>query len=719
MAYQDVVLADAPAGYWRLDETFGDTMNDLSGNARHGTYSALRVVNQPGAIAGNACVSFGGNAYASVPDNAAFAPTAITVEAWVYAAGTWNSSGIINRRTAGNVGGFTLECAGNMVFYVYTTAFVPCSAPAPTLGYWHHVVGVYASGRHEVWIDGVLAGTAATAGALNNPAGALLEIGRNVANTGLMFPGSLDEVAIYGTALSPRRIRAHYAASGRGYREMMLSDGPFGYWRLGEPSGTAIADSSPYALHGTASGLTLAQPGALANDPDTAASFVPASSSYVAVPQSTYFNTGAGGWTVECWAYVRNLPTAGDAPCFFASNYPGGGDGHIPMVLGFDFSTNRPMVAYHHGTNGWTQCVSPTQLPLNQWVHLAGTFNGTTTLRLYLNAMQIAAKTDCVTLNAMPSASPRYIGRRWDQPFCIDGVIDEVACYHFEMAPNRLLARVALGNPYRGAVIVDAPRGYWPLNEASGTVVNDNSNGALNGSYLGSGHAYAQASGIRGSPSHGVANANFNGTGPYIDLGYGAPFANPAAFTMEAWVWSAAPTAQNEGAQIIGCHNNANRGYTVLMDARAGSTQPFKLHYRMLDSAQVVQGVKTYALRAWHHIVATYDGTTYRLYGDGVLDASAARTAGPGDCTVDNHFCIASVAVGWGGPAGYNGRIDECAYYTYALSPERVLAHYEAGLDNPLKRWSGSAWLMPGVQRWDGSNWVTPVVKRWDGTAWV
>src|SRR5207245_1078501 len=80
--------------------------------------------------------------------------------------------------------------------------------------------------------------------------------------------GSIDEVAIYASALSALAINAHWqAGSGAscpatpttGYAGTILSDGPVRYFRLGETSGRAAADYSgnchagaytPGAIHG-------------------------------------------------------------------------------------------------------------------------------------------------------------------------------------------------------------------------------------------------------------------------------------------------------------------------------------------------------------------------------------------------------------------------------------------------------------------------------------
>jgi hypothetical protein len=58
------------------------------------------------------------------------------------------------------------------------------------------------------------------------------------------------------------------------YASAVLADTPAGFWRFGEPSGTALHDASPHANNGTyLNGVALGVPGAIAFDPDTAATF--------------------------------------------------------------------------------------------------------------------------------------------------------------------------------------------------------------------------------------------------------------------------------------------------------------------------------------------------------------------------------------------------------------------------------------------------------------
>src|SRR5579864_3854583 len=51
--YPAVIAADAPKGYWRLDETSGTTANDSSGKGNALTYGGIYTLGVPGAIAGD------------------------------------------------------------------------------------------------------------------------------------------------------------------------------------------------------------------------------------------------------------------------------------------------------------------------------------------------------------------------------------------------------------------------------------------------------------------------------------------------------------------------------------------------------------------------------------------------------------------------------------------------------------------------------------------
>src|SRR4030095_15296232 len=78
----------------------------------------------------------------------------------------------------------------------------------------------------------------------------------------------------------------------------------------------------------------------------------------------------------------------------------------------------------------------------------------------------------------------------------------------------------------------------------------------------------------------------------------------------------------------------------------------------------------------WHHIVGTVDGTTKRLYVNGVLVGSQTMGGPPTPVLLRLGAGLTYNPV----PGQYlNGTLDEAAVYWKALSDSQVAAHYSAG----------------------------------------
>lgn len=85
------------------------------------------------------------------------------------------------------------------------------------------------------------------------------------------------------------------------YDEVVLADGPVGYWRLGESSGTVARDSSGHGRDGTyVDAPTLGVAGALTTDANTAVTF-PAESHVTLADVKAVYSAG----TFECWVDTR------------------------------------------------------------------------------------------------------------------------------------------------------------------------------------------------------------------------------------------------------------------------------------------------------------------------------------------------------------------------------------------------------------------------------
>jgi hypothetical protein len=252
--YPAAVLADHPLSYYRLDEPNPYADGTIAYDYRGG-YNAI-YTNATTGVGGYTSLStpqtdptetatefglpnFGNNSYAgNVPSYLDFATpasnnAAISVEAWVQAAQIQNTDA--GMATLGyGFGGeeFNLDTGGRSSslhsyrFLVVDANGVSRSASSAVIAgsdnNWHHLVGVCdeAHGQVLLYIDGVLqASGTAPAGAGIRSFSAPLSIGARMGTSGdtdftNQFAGTIDDVAIYNTALSFGQVTTHYYAAG-------------------------------------------------------------------------------------------------------------------------------------------------------------------------------------------------------------------------------------------------------------------------------------------------------------------------------------------------------------------------------------------------------------------------------------------------------------------------------------------------------------------------
>jgi hypothetical protein len=218
------VLADAPASYWRVGEASGVSALDEVGS-RNGSYQNTPTLGQPGALSGdsNTAVGLNGNnEYVEVPYSAALNPAAsFTLEAWAYptgGAGTFRA--VISSRDSSAsplARGYILYASSTNLWELWTgtgTSFVKLIGPAVTLNAWTHIVATYDGTTARLYLNGTLAASGNLAYTPNASRPLRLGAGRNENNNSdYEFPGRLDELAIYPTALTDTRIQAHHQAA--------------------------------------------------------------------------------------------------------------------------------------------------------------------------------------------------------------------------------------------------------------------------------------------------------------------------------------------------------------------------------------------------------------------------------------------------------------------------------------------------------------------------
>lgn len=214
------IAADSPIAHWRLDETSGTTAADSSGNGRNGTYTNSPTVGAASLLSDGSGAAMGvainSGQCATIASAAWMNVSTITVEALIKYAAATTEDGIVSRWTAAGLD-WTLwrDSAGKISakLSIASGATITLTgtvvAAANTL---YHVVLTFDGTTLKLYVNGSLDASTATGGSGIWSGGAPIEIARYDADALTTPTATIDEVAIYSTALSSTRVAAHYAA---------------------------------------------------------------------------------------------------------------------------------------------------------------------------------------------------------------------------------------------------------------------------------------------------------------------------------------------------------------------------------------------------------------------------------------------------------------------------------------------------------------------------
>ncbi len=255
-------------------------------------------------------------------------------------------------------------------------------------------------------------------------------------------------------------------------------------------------------------------------------------------------------------------------------------------------------------------------------------------VRLFLNGVLDGSRT--IAMNSEPTGG-MIIGASKTLGNLFNGGIDEVSIY------NRQLTSTEIKDQYNST--------WWKFDETSGTVAGDSASYSQSASLV-NGATFATGR---------VGNALYlDGVNDYATS---ANVANPgtSSFTATAWV-------KHSGA-------SSTAKYVLQQDVTNGKIWLYR------DSTGVVGtflggtallGTTNIPADQWVFIAVTYDGTTAKVYMNGALENSAARTVAS---EASGMIIGASKTFGnlW------KGWIDDTRVFTRALSGTEILDQYELG----------------------------------------
>ncbi|SMQ58294.1 PKD domain-containing protein [Agreia sp. VKM Ac-1783] len=349
-AYSTAVMADAPSEYYRLGDAPGTTVEDWAG-FNDATVNGPVDFGSAGMDAsnGNTAIGLTGSGYLTTP-KAEKSPNNFTVESWVKTTSTDGGKIIgFGNAATGTSGSYDRQVYmgndGKIWFGVYTgnTATVTSSKPYND-GEWHHVAATLSPAGMKLVVDGKVVGSRTDVTQGQDFTGYWRVGGDNLSGwpgqpNNSYLTGNVDEVAIYGAALSQDQLVAHYVASGRvspipaapadAYGASVFNLDPTLYWRLGENSGPVAVDSSKSDNPGDYTGLvTPGVDGALSGVTNTAAKFEPVDNGgwqEAGISSATQFNN-PNTYALELW--FKTTTTRGGKLIGFGANKTGGSSGY-------------------------------------------------------------------------------------------------------------------------------------------------------------------------------------------------------------------------------------------------------------------------------------------------------------------------------------------------------------------------------------------------------
>lgn len=215
--YDGVVTGDSPAGYWRLGEGSGTTANDETSNNHDGTYEGDPTLGTSGLLAddSNTAITLDGTGdRVRIPDDAAWDSDTLTLEAWVTTSANVLQQIVTRDGDTDRVWQFRMDADGKVrvVFFISGSPIEVVGTSAINDSGTHHVVATYDGADIRVYVDGTEENSSAQTGALDDGANDILIGARERNGPTEHWTGVMDEVAIFGDALTSAEVQQHYNA---------------------------------------------------------------------------------------------------------------------------------------------------------------------------------------------------------------------------------------------------------------------------------------------------------------------------------------------------------------------------------------------------------------------------------------------------------------------------------------------------------------------------
>jgi hypothetical protein len=319
---------------------------------------------------------------------------------------------------------------------------------------------------------------------------------------------------------------------------------------------------------------------------------------------------------------------------------------------------------------------SPSGLvALNTYNHVALTYDKASGLAvLFHNG--VAVKTNNLGSFTPQTSYDLYFGKRASGPFSesinhFQGTMDEVSLYSRALSGQEIAAIYNAGSAGKCSSVTNPP----PLvctPPASGLVSWWRAEENVLDTF---GHAPGALIGAATFAEGRVGRAfNVNGDqGSLVQISDALALNLTNELTFEAWINVTAHSA-NDAVLVVGKDAPSGVRQYMIGLVNSGGKWVFRAHLGLTSGFMVIDGTAAVLPGNWYHVALTYDGSQFRSFVNGILDASLSASGAI--VTSASPLLIGGFGVG---PWNFNGRVDEVSLYNRALIPNEIAAIYNAG----------------------------------------
>jgi len=327
---------------------------------------------------------------------------------------------------------------------------------------------------------------------------------------------------------------------------------------------------------------------------------------YITVPSNSGapFDFGTDNFTIEGWFY---LTTSGSWTSYWGISEGGGSSQKINL---YDASGDGTLDIDVNGSVVFSSSAVLTDLQ-NKWAHIALVREGTGTnqTKLYVNGSVVGQGT--VSTNFSGFSQPFTVGHNGElYSNAFNGyisdfrVVNGTAVYTADFTPptERLTA-------ITGTELLTCHLPYFADGSSNAQTVTVTGNTKT--------EPFSPYDHVAYSTSSHGGSVYFDGTGDYLTISSsGSTIGGLSAFTVEGWYW---PEPSSSGYDAVySCAGGLSTGYQT-----AGRLYNYNgdigLYWNSVDQAW---GSGSWNLGTWNHFAVTHDGTTTKVYVNGVQEIS-------------------------------------------------------------------------------------------------